>query len=521
MFVSRKGALLSALAAFLVFLPSLLHGWLSWDDSILLTANPFYRGLGWAHIRWAFTAAPGGAYQPLGFLSYGLDYLLWGMDPRGYHLTSVLLHALNAALFFLAARAMLLAAGEERREPSWALDAAALFAALVFAVHPLRAESVSWIAERRDPLSGALWLGAVLAYLRAPRRLWPVAALFTAACLAKATAVTLPLVLLILDAAVLRRPLKPALREKLPLFFVGAAVGLLGVHWQGASRAAWSWADHGLAARLAQACYALAFYVRKTVWPSGLSPFYALPVPLDWTRPAFLASIAAVPAAAAFLRRRPLPAAGLAAYAVMLLPVSGLAQSGAQLVADRYSYLAAMPLALLAGAALRVGLARRRAAALAAAAAVVLALAAACARQQSFWRDTESLWGRVLALDPGCATAHDSLGVLRASQGRLAEAEDHFRRALDADPGCAADQERLAALLEAGGAPSDEERRLRRAVEIRPVCRKARANLGAVRAQRGDLRGAVDLLRVSVLIDPADLAARRNLERARAELSRR
>jgi tetratricopeptide (TPR) repeat protein len=502
----------------LVFAPSLSFGWLNWDDDLLLTSNPFYRGLGWAQIRWAFTSAPGGAYQPLGFLSYGLDYLLWGMDPRGYHLTSVLLHALNAALVFFAARRLLAAAGKEL---SAELDAAAVFVALVFALHPLRVESVSWIAERRDPLSGAFWLGAVLAYLHAPRRLWAVHALFAAACLAKATAVTLPLVLLIADVAILRRPWKAALGEKVPMLLFAAALGGLGVYWQGETRAAWSWADHGLAARLAQACYALVFYARKTLWPSGLFPLYALDVPLLWTQPRFLASIAAVAAAAVLWRYRrayPRPAFAALAYALILLPVSGLAQSGAQLVADRYSYLACLPWAMLAGGAYLAASRRRRVATAVAAVVAAGALAAACLGQQQHWRDSEALWTRVLSLDPRSGVAHDSLGVLRAVAGRSAEARDHFQRALDAYPGCVADQDRLAAILEHGGGSPEEERRLRAAVETHPVCRKARANLGTLRAQTGDLAGAVEILSVSVLLDPDDIGARLNLARARAKL---
>lgn len=510
-------AFLVAAAVVAVFSPSLSFGWLRWDDDLLLTSNPFYRGLAWQHVRWAFTSAPGGAYQPLGFLSYGLDFLLWGMDPRGYHLTSVLLHALSAALLFLVARRTLAASGEA---PSAGADAAAVAAALVFALHPLRVESVAWIAERRDPLSGVFWLGAVLAYLQPRRRLWAVYALFAAACLAKATAVTLPLVLVLLDAAVLKRPWRDSLREKAPMLLFAAALGLLGVYWQGETRAAWSWADHGLAARLAQACYALAFYARKTLWPSGLSPLYALPVPLPWTELRFLASIAAVAAAGVFLfrarRAYPRLVAAALAYAVILLPVSGLAQSGAQLVADRYSYLAGLPLALLAGGGFLSAWRRARVPSALAAAAVAVALASACVAQQSHWKTTESLWTRALSLDPANGVAHSSLGVLRASSGLYGEAAEHFRLALAAYPGCFEDQERLAALLEAGGAPSDEEERLRRAVEIHPVCRRSRVNLAAALGQSGDLDGAAKLLRVSVLIDPADESARRNLDRALA-----
>ena len=148
MFVSRRGPLLAAAAAFLVFLPSLRHGWTNFDDPMFLLGETGWRGLGPAAWRWAFASRVGSVYQPLAWLTYGLDHALWGMDARGYHLQSALWHAASAALMLLVARRLLEAAAP--RAPARDLDAAALFSALVFALHPLRVESVSWASERRD-----------------------------------------------------------------------------------------------------------------------------------------------------------------------------------------------------------------------------------------------------------------------------------------------------------------------------------------------------------------------------------
>lgn len=534
--VSRKGALLAAAATFLVFLPSVPHGWTNYDDPMFLLGETGWRGLGPAAWRWAFSSRVGSVYQPLAWLSYGLDHALWGLDARGYHLQSALWHALSAGLMFLLARRLLLlTAPPEGEAPSWGLDAAALLSALVFSVHPLRVESVSWASERRDAISCAFTLAASWAYVRArepgkpPRPLTMVFALFLLSLLSKGMALLLPVALLALDFYPLRRlgprgeGLVAAIKEKLPLLALTAAFGLAGIAAQ--ERIRWTWEQHGLLARLAQASYALVFYVWKTVWPSGLMPLYELRPPLNPYEPRFLLAAAAVAAAIWFcwrLRRaRPWLTASAVWYAVLLFPVSGLFQFGPQLVADRYSYITTLPLAVLAGALLREGLTRRRAASSAAAITVVAVLAAACVHQQSFWRDSEALWARVLSGDPRCAIAHSSVGVLRVSAGRFAEAGERFQSALDAFPGCVEDQDRLAALLERGGGPPEEERRLRASVETHPVCRKARANLGALRAQTGDLRGAVGILRVIALIDPDDDGARRNLARARAELAAR
>ncbi len=538
MSVSKKGALLAALCAagtVLVFAPSLSHGWTNYDDQMFLLGETGWRGLGPAAWGWAFTSKVGSVYQPLAWLSYGLDHALWGMDARGYHLQSALWHAFSAALMFLLARRLLSAARPVRAgEPAWGLDAAAFMSAMVFAVHPLRVESVSWASERRDVICCAFVLAAVWAYLRAhepgkrPLSLTPVFALFLFSLLAKGMALLLPVALLALDFHPLRRigprgeGMQKAIREKLPLLALTAAFGLVGLAVQ--HRIRWTYEQHDLLARLAQAAFALVFYVWKTAWPSGLMPLYELRPPLNPYEPRYVicAVVVAAAAWACWRLRRSWPwlAASVFWYAVLLFPVSGLFQFGPQLVADRYSYITTLPFAVLAGAVLRAGLFRRRAMSSAVAAVVVAALVSACVHQQGFWRGSEELWARVLFRDPRNATAHVSVGILRASAGRLAEAEEHFRRALDAFPGCVEDQDRLAALIEHGGGAPEEERRLRASVETHPVCRRARANIAAVRAQAGDLRGAVELLRVSALLDPDDLGVRRNLARARAELAK-
>lgn len=526
---SKKAALFAAAATLVVFLPSVFFGWTNYDDPMFLLGETGWRGLGPAQWRWAFTATVGSVYQPLAWLSHGLDFALWGMDARGYHLQNVLWHTMSAALMFLVSRRVLSLARPLREgEPSWSLDGASFLAALVFSVHPLRVESVSWASERRDVICCAFVLAAVWAYLT-PRYVKFVFGFFLLSLFAKGMALLLPVALLALDVYPLRRigprgeGLAAALKQKLPLIALSIIFGLLGLAVQ--HRIRWTYDQHDLLARAVQAAYALVFYAGKTAWPSGLMPLYELRPPLDPFAARFSACAAAVVIAAGLCWRerksRPWLAASAFWYAVLLFPVSGLFQFGPQLVADRYSYITTLPFAVLAGASFRAGLARRRAASIALSIAVIVALASACVRQQSFWKDSETLWARVLTGDPDCAIAHSSLGILRASGGRLAEAEDHFRRALAAFPGCVADQDRLAAVLEGGVAAPEEERRLRAAVETHPACRRARANLGAVRAQRGDLQGAVDLLRVSALIDPDDLAARRNLARARAGLDAR
>ncbi|MDX6768008.1 MAG: tetratricopeptide repeat protein [Elusimicrobiota bacterium] len=390
-----------------------------------------------------------------------MDLRLWGASAFAFHLTNAALHAAATAAFFGVARRF--------------LKEGALIAALLFAVHPLRVESVSWISERRDLLCGLFCCLSVSAHLDKKRGLSLL--FFALAGLSKGMAVTLPLALTLLD----RR-----WKDKLPHFALAFALAVTGFALQGEAGSSWSWTDHGLGGRLAQSSYSFAFYLWKSVVPTGLSPFYPLTVPLDPFAPAFLAAYAVV-ALAAWSRQR-----ALALYAVFLLPVCGLFQFGAHLVADRYSYLATMPLAVVAGG----WLSRRRALA----AGLVLVYAVLCVRQQRHWASPTALWTRVLAVSPESGLALLHLGNEAARTGRPEDALDLFRRAQASDPAC------LPALAAADAA----------ALKTRPVCRKARSNEGAALAQLGRYDEARAAFETALAADPSDAAAARNLARLRA-----
>src|SRR5438034_10730862 len=194
---------LIAVVTFATFLPALHNQFVNWDDDKNFLENPHYRGLGWTQLSWMWTTHLG-HYIPLTWMTFGLDYLLWGMNPLGYHLTNLLLHAANAVVFFFITRRLLTRALPGPSERGHTLAVSAAFAALVFAIHPLRVASVAWATERRDVLSGLFYLSAVLRYLRASVReergrgwYWGAVALFAGALLSKSMAVNLPVVLMI------------------------------------------------------------------------------------------------------------------------------------------------------------------------------------------------------------------------------------------------------------------------------------------------------------------------------------
>ena len=163
--------LLVALITFGAFLPTLQNGFVDWDDPTNLIDNPHYRGLGWSHLRWMFTTTLMGHWIPLSWVTFGADYLVWGMKPVGYHLTNLLLHTGGAVVFYFVALRLLRAATTGPGEI--ALRAGAGVAALFFAIHPLRVESVAWVTERRDVLSGLWFLLTILTYLKAANPVAP------------------------------------------------------------------------------------------------------------------------------------------------------------------------------------------------------------------------------------------------------------------------------------------------------------------------------------------------------------
>ncbi len=488
-----------------IFLPVLRNDFVDWDDDLNLTGNLAYRGFSTAHLRWMFTTTLGGHYQPLSWLSFALDHALWAMDPRGYHLTGLLLHAANAVLAFVVIRALL-----ERLElaPAAIVTRAAAAGALFFAIHPLRVESVAWASERRDVLSGLFWLLAIAAYLRAastpaahrPRLLRLALAALVASLLAKAWGITFPLVLLILDAYPLRRwgeDRSALLREKIP-FAVAAATGaVIAFAAQQRVPEMRSLAEHGLLARVAQAAYGLSFYLVETVWPVGLHPAYLLEADLDPTRPrylvAFVLVVTATAAAIAGRRRWPGLAAAWAAYVVILAPVLGLAQTGPQLVADRYTYLACLPWVVVLAGGLAHSWSRerplpRRLGTAATAAALAL-LAALTVRQVGVWKDSQTLWNHTLALDPDNWVAFTNRGFARRDR---AEAIADYGAAIRANPRYRpAWLNRGNARLEQGdaaGAVADHSQ----AIVLAPTDPEAYNNRGWARQTLGDWAGAVE-----------------------------
>jgi protein O-mannosyl-transferase len=524
--------------AFVTFLPGLSGEWLNWDDDVNFLTNPDFRGLAWSNLRWMFTTTHQGHWIPLTWLTLGANYTLGGMDPWGYHLVNLLLHAASAVLLYLAARRLISLAGEGYGEP--ALSAGAAVAALLFAVHPLRVESVVWVTERRDVLSVFFFLLSALGYLRAVERgadgrldpTWRGLSLaaFVCALMSKSSTLMLPAALFLLDVYPIRRVglgWRRLIVEKLA-YLVLAAVDVVVV-WVAVQRAAklTGLGTHGLAGRIAIVFYSFFYYPWKLVWPVELSPMYEVPAQVNPLQARFVIAMVVVVlvTAALWALRRRWPA-GLTAWvysALMILPLSGVIHAGFQLVQDRWSYLSGMGLNLLAGGGIAWLLdarARGRVSVMiarsvtAGAAAALLFLAAAAWDQSKVWADSETLWRWATNLDPECGVCWNNLGAALTGRERHQEAEEAYRRVAALRPMSGMIANNIAIALHGQRRDAEAEEMLRLAIRLDPILPGPLINLGAFEAQTGRFSEALPHLRKAYALDPKHFGAVKELARA-------
>lgn len=430
---------------FLVFAGSLQNGFVNWDDRQALVYNEMWRGLGIVQLRWMLTTGFLGHYQPLSWMSLGLDHVLWGGTPFGIHLTSLLLHCAAAVIVYFIALRLL-------KEP---LAAAA--AALLFSIHPLRVESVVWAAQRRDPLSGLFFLATILCWLDGRRRAALLCAFLSLS--AKITGVTLPAILLLIDVYWFKRDYRKALLDKLPFAALSLAFLVLNVWAQIDAATMAPLAKVGWATRLGNSAYSFVFYLGKTLWPTGLSTLYYGGGDLD--RLSVIIGAAAISLIAYGLTkprlRTPL-AAACAFYAIALIPYLGLFKSGRQIAADRYTYVACLPWALLGGAVLTT----HRKAAPPVAAALVLSLGAVAARQTAVWHDSVSLWRQALKIEPLGDTARPLLAQGLLERGRTGEAVLYLEEQIGIFPADEYSRKMLADVVGPKGVSDAERARMHR-----------------------------------------------------------
>ncbi len=544
------------LAIGMVFGQTVHYGFVNYDDDQTVYANPqVARGLTAQGVAWAFTHRYFGNWIPLTCLTHMLDCRIYGLNAEGHHLTNVLLHAATAVLLFLVLRQM-----TRQLWPS-------ALAAALFALHPLRVESVAWVTERKDVLSGLCFMLTLAAYVnyvrhRPSRMRYLVVAVFVLlGLMAKPMLVTLPAVLLLLDywplgrfsgnlhqgatlaltpphcnggdcprstsvsanvganaePAVLRRlPVPPRIViEKLPLWLPVVAICVATPITQGAGLAAN--ARYPLGWRIGNAMISYVTYLGQSLWPVDLAVLYprlSLALPLGKVFAALLVLLGITAATWIWRRRCPYLLVGWLWYLGMLVPVIGLVQVGDQAVADRFTYLPQIGLwiALAWGAADACRWLPSRGWLCGGASALVLAVLMGCAwRQTTFWRDSETLWTHTLACTSGNSRAHFIFGTALAGGGRIGEALEQYHQAIEIQPDDVQPRCNIADILANQGRFAEAVATYQKALEIQPGCVMAHNNLGELLTRLGRLDEAAEHYRKVLQIEPDYAAAYCNL----------
>ncbi len=544
--LNRIICLLLVLGTILVYLPVHRHQFIVYDDPQYVVENRIVQaGITLSGIKWAFSTFHASNWHPVTWLSHMLDAELFGTAPGPHHVINMLFHAANAALVFIVLMHL-----SNRPWP------AAVVAAL-FALHPLRVESVAWIAERKDVLSAFLGLLTLLFYARFAVRsasfeqnslgtkravlqsggrgcsghYLAALAVYTLGLMSKPMLVSLPTVMLLLDYWPLERfgsvrsnqmtgtshsalrtgrtlPIQALILEKVPFFLLACATSIVTLLAQHAE-AVVAFEVYPLWRRIANAVVAYGTYLAKTFLPLNLAVIYPLPKQIVWWHMFGAGAVLVCVSWFAWRmrRQRPYLVVGWLWFVVMLLPVIGLVQVGGQAMADRYTYLPLIGVFIMLsyGCAelvlwlhvnrwiCRVG------------AATVLALCAVATRHQlQFWHDSESLFKHAIAVTTDNELAHVNLGTWLQEQGRLAEALDHYRAALQIQPARPHTHNNIATVLDLLGQDEAAEKHYKLALQLRPNAPLAHLNYGSFLLKRGRVAEAIEHYAMAQQLAPED-----------------
>jgi len=519
-----------AIITWIVFAQTRRHDFINYDDPRYVYENTkITSGISLSGVAWAVTHIHSENWHPLTTISHMLDCQLYGLKAGGHHFTNVLLHTIAVILLFLVLRGM-----------TGALWQSA-FVAAVFAIHPLHVESVAWVAERKDALSGVFFMLTLLAYaryVRAPSvgRYLSVALLFALGLMSKPMLVTLPFVLLLLDYWPLNRSQRSDVRrqqanpknttpekqsfswlivEKIPLLALSAISSGVTLF---AQKQAIGWIEElPLGWRLNNAAVSYVLYVWQMFWPVKLAVFYPHPenrLPM-WEIILALAGLIAVTAGVFALRKKhPYLITGWLWYLVMLMPVIGVIQVGWQGRADRYTYLPQIGLYILvtwAVADLSASWRRQREILGAGAAIIIAVLSWRAWIQTSFWSNSETLWTHTLAVTSDNDVAQNNLGIILLAKGKLDEAISRFEAAVNLRPENGPAHDNLAKAFLQKGQVADAMVHYRKLLEIQPENVEARNILGTVLIQQGRVRQALEQWQETLVIQPENGNAKSNL----------
>jgi tetratricopeptide (TPR) repeat protein len=514
-------------AIWVVFGQTLGHEFVNYDDNQYVYENPqVIHGLNLKGIEWVFTHRVMANWHPLTMMSHMLDCQFYGLHASGHHLTNLLLHAATAILLFLVLREM-----------TGALWRSA-FVAAVFAIHPLRVESVAWVSERKDVLSGLffmLTLGAYVWYVKKSKVQSPKSKVyyglmllfFVLGLMCKPMLVTMPFVLLLLDYWPLNRFAvavnhfsisRKLIVEKIPLIVFSVAMCIVTLLVQ--SDVIQGNKGGGFSLRISNVLVSYVAYMGQMFYPVGLALLYPYPshgLPIGKVILALLLLVAVSAGALCWRQKHPSFLMGWLWYLGMLVPVIGLVQVGAQARADRYTYLPQIGLyILLTWTVVELTASwRSRHWVLGGGAMVVLAVLITCARAQTaYWRDSETLWAHALACTSGNSVAHNKLGHAFFDQGRMEEAIAQLKQSLEINPDDAEAYYNLGNVFLQQGRMEEAIAHYQKALEIKPDYAEVHNNLGVVFRQQGRIEEAIVHFQRAMAIKPNYVEAHYNLGNA-------
>jgi tetratricopeptide (TPR) repeat protein len=512
----------------IAFDQTLHHEFVNYDDGPYVYSNPrIASGLSLANLLWAFTHVHSANWHPLTTISHMLDCQLYDLQPWGHHLTNILLHAAAVILLFFALRELTI---NSRARPSGAPKAtdgpavrpyqvwASAFVAALFAIHPLRVESVAWVAERKDVLSGVFFMLTLLAYARYARgdrfswsRYTSVLVLFALGLMCKPTLVTLPFVLLLLDYWPLRRVrdqwsvIRRLILEKIPLFVLSAASCVATILAQKEAFAPIRAVP--LQERLANAVVAYVEYMGQAIYPAHLAVLYpysegGLSVAQVILALFFLLIISVI----FFVWRKTYPFAltGWLWFVGMLVPMIGIVQVGSQPRADRYTYLPEIGLYILVtwGTMELLKSWRHKREVLPIAAAVLIGgFVTLSYFQTSYWLNSETLWRHTVDVTSRNYIAHNNLAGTLLEKGQLNEAIANYREALEIKPDVAEVQSNLGNALLREGNVEEAIVHLQKALQIDPAYAEAYNHMGSALMKKGQAGEAIGYYQKAVQLN--------------------
>lgn len=517
------------------------HQFINYDDPLYVYDNPHVRaGLSWHGIAWAFTHVHSQNWHPLTTMSHMLDCQIFGLNAGAHHLVNVFWHSLAAVLLFVLLARM--TGGPSRTGDIWPSAAVAI----IFAIHPLRVESVAWIAERKDVLSGTFFMLTLLSYFywtqrRTIGRYLLTAILLACGLMSKPMLVTTPIVLLLLDywplgrfqgtdnrgqrSGISRRSsvVGRLVLEKIP-FIALSAGSVIATLWA-QNFALGSTEFLPLKWRMTNAVFSYFEYACQMFWPVNLIPFYVHPENrLEIWRLAIAILFLIAVTAVAIVRRRENPylIVGWLWYLVTLLPVIGIVQVGLQGHADRYTYLPEIGLIIALAWSiwdLTNSFAARKIIFIGGTLAVAGTLSVLSARQATYWRNTESLWRHTLAVTPDSDVALTGLGGILSARGETDAAIDDYERALRLRDGNVAAHFGLARALAAQQKTDAAILHLRKALDIQPDYIAASNDLGVLLASKGEVVDAIEAWRKTLSFDADNADACNNIAWVRSAAS--